>query len=209
MSTEANPRKEPISNAGNLKKGSYHRSYTLRRKGLNGLSFNCQSLENGSVKRERKCGLLMHASIPIVYFLYCFLSNLSFFSFISPCILFSSIISFLPLASLLPYCLWLPLLYRLPLWDLPFCPLLFLAPYGHPSKTAHYPVSCPATTSTQSVLVAPFSISRQNYLSCFLPLFALVLPLWMRIKLPHHLPLWHASSGPNPYLTLLGEMPSQ
>ena len=67
----------------------------------------------------------------------------------------------------------------------PFVPQLFMAPYGHPSKTAHYSTSCPTTTSTQSVLVAPLSISRQNYLSYFLPLFALVLPLWIRIKLPH------------------------
>lgn len=32
---------------------------------------------------------------------------------------------------------------------------------------------------------------------------------WIRIGLPHHLPLWHASDGPNHLLSLLGKIPSQ
>ena len=83
FSAEADPRRESISNVGNLKKGSCHRSYTLGRNGLNGLSFDSQSSESGSIKRERRGGLLMHASIPTVYFLSCFPSNLSSFSFVS------------------------------------------------------------------------------------------------------------------------------
>ena len=37
---EEDLRREPISNASSLKKGSYHKSYTFWRKGLNGLSFD-------------------------------------------------------------------------------------------------------------------------------------------------------------------------
>ena len=91
----------------------------------------------------------------------------------------------------------------------PFVPQPFLASYEHLSRTAHYHAGCPAITSAQSMLVAPFSISRQSFLSCFLPLSILILPLWIRIKLSHHLPLWHASSGPRPHIPLLGEMLSQ
>ena len=81
FSAEVDPTREPISNACNLMKGSRHRSYTLWRKGLNGLSFNSQSLESGFAKRERKGGLLMHVSIPtILLSLSSFLSGLSFFS---------------------------------------------------------------------------------------------------------------------------------
>ena len=69
FSAKANPKREPISNTSNLKKGSCHRSYTLWRKGINGLSFDSQSLESGFVKRERKGCLLMHASIPTIHFL--------------------------------------------------------------------------------------------------------------------------------------------
>ena len=32
---------------------------------------------------------------------------------------------------------------------------------------------------------------------------------WIRIGLPHHLPLWHASDGPSHILLLLGKIPSQ
>ena len=91
----------------------------------------------------------------------------------------------------------------------PFVPQPFLAPDGHPSRTTHLPAGCPPITSTQSMLVAPLSISRQNYLPCFLPFSVLVLPIWIRIKLPHHVPLWHASSDFSPYLPILGEIPSQ
>ena len=105
---EADLRRESISSVGNLKKGSCHKSFTLWRKGLNGLSFDSQSLESGSVKRERKCSLLMHASIPTVYFLSPWFSFQYFFLF-SDFSVYSSIfiLSFLPLPSPL-YCSWLP-----------------------------------------------------------------------------------------------------
>ena len=90
-----------------------------------------------------------------------------------------------------------------------FIPQLLLPHYACPSSTAHWPVNCPATTSTQSVLVAPLSIPRQNCLSCFLPLFVFTSLIRIRIKPPHYIPLWHASSGPSIYLPLLGEMSSQ
>ena len=57
FSKEANPRRDPISNVSDLRKGSCHRSYTLWKNGLNALSFDSQSSESGSVKRERKGGL--------------------------------------------------------------------------------------------------------------------------------------------------------
>ena len=43
---------------------------------------------------------------------------------------------------------------------------------------------------------SPF-LDKITCLVYYLSLF--VLPMWIRIKLPHHLPLWHASSGPSPY----------
>ena len=148
--------------------------------------------------------LFLSFTFSIVFFLIFLSFLLSLLVFFFP-LLFLFYLS--PPSSLIVYGCPFYIVYHCRIY--PFVPQLFLAPYGHPSKTTHYPAGCPATTSTQSVLVAPLSISRQNYLSCFLPLFALVLPLWIRIKLPHHLPLWHTSSGPNQYLPLLGEMPSQ
>ena len=85
-----------------------------------------------------------------------------------------------------------------------------MAPYGCPFKTTHWPAGCLTTSIALNVLVAPFPIPRQNYLSCLLPLSVFFTTLiWIRIKPLHCLPLWHASSGPNPYLLLLGEMPPQ
>ena len=143
----------------------------------------------------------MHTSISTIYFLSCFLSNLSLFSFLFPMysfVFFSYF--FLPLTPPPLYCSWLPLIYHFPLWDLPLSSLNhFLAPYRYPSRTAHQLAGYPATTSAQSMLVAPLSISRKNYLSCFLPLSVLVLLIWITIKLSHHLPLWRVLSGHSPY----------
>ena len=51
---------------------------------------------------------------------------------------------------------------------------------------------------------------KQNCLSCFLPLSLFFTSLVkIRIKPLHYLHLWHASSGLNLYLPLLGEIPSQ
>ena len=165
------------------------------------MSFDSQPSKSGFVKREKKCGLSMHTSISTIYFLSCFLSNLSLFSFLFPMysfVFFSYF--FLPLTPPPLYCSWLPLIYHFPLWDLPLSSLnCFLAPYRYPSRTAHQLAGYPATTSAQSMLVAPLSISRKNYLSCFLPLSVLVLLIWITIKLSHHLPLWRVLSGHSPY----------
>ena len=146
------------------REGSYHRSYRFWRKGLNGLSFDSQPSKSGFVKREKKCGLSMHTSISTIYFLSCFLSNLSLFSFLFPMysfVFFSYF--FLPLTPPPLYCSWLPLIYHFPLWDLPLSSLnRFLAPYRYPSRTAHQLAGYPATTFAQSMLVAPLSISRKN-----------------------------------------------
>ena len=56
------------------REGSCHRSYMFWRNGLNSLSFDSQLSKSGSVRRERKGGLLMHASISTVYFISYFLS---------------------------------------------------------------------------------------------------------------------------------------
>ena len=147
----------------------------------------------------------MHASI-----LTSLLSLWSSFSlfFIFLCFLLSNL--FLLLLSFLPYYSWLPFFIPPAIIEFTsFVPQPFLASCGHFSRTAHYPIDYPTITSIQSVLVAPLSISRQNYLSCSSPLSVLVPFQWIKIKLPHHLPLWHASSDPSPHLPLLGEMPSQ
>lgn len=155
-------------------------------------------------------------SIDVCLYSYCFTFSLVFFShlvflpFLSLSV-FSLLYFFLLLAFFpLFYCSWLPpFIPSVIVGFTPFVSQPFLASYGHLSKTAHSSTSCPAITFAQSVLVAPLSISKQNYLSCFLPLSVFVLPQWIRIKLPHHLPLQHASSGPSPHLSLLGEKPSQ
>ena len=54
FSAEADPRREPISNTSNLKKGFCHRSYTLRRKGLNGLSFILNLYRVGLLRGREK-----------------------------------------------------------------------------------------------------------------------------------------------------------
>ena len=84
-----------------------------------------------------------------------------------------------------------------------------LAPYGCPSKTTHWLAGCLATTIALNVLAAPLLIPRQNGLSCFLPSSVLTTLIWIRIKPFPRLPLWHASSGSDSFLLLLGEMPSQ
>ena len=121
----------------------------------------------------------MHASIPTTYislvfcmFFLFFLSNFSSF-LSSPISLFTTT----PF-----YTICHGEIYH-------FCPSTTLAPYGCPSKIAHWPVGCRATTSTQNVLVAPLSIPRQNCLFCFLPLFVFTSLIQIKIKFSHHLPL--------------------
>ena len=50
---------------------------------------------------------------------------------------------------------------------------------------------------------------QTKLLVLFLNSFSFVSTQWIRFKLPHHLPLWHASSDLSPHLPLLGEMSSQ
>ena len=143
FSAKADLRRELITNMSNLKKGSCHRSYTLWRKGLNGLSFDSQSLERGSIKRERKDGLLMLVSIPIfTFFLFWFsfqsfflLSHFSMYSFFVFLFFF-----YLPLLPL--YCSWLstpspPFIPSIIVRFTIFVPQLLLVPYGYPSKPTH------------------------------------------------------------------------
>ena len=86
---EASPRREPISNVSDLKEGFYRRSDALWKNDLNGLNFNSQSLREWICQEgEKKCGLLMHASIPTTYtsLVFCmfFLFLYSFSSFFLP-----------------------------------------------------------------------------------------------------------------------------
>ena len=75
------------------------------------------------------------------------------------------------------------------------CPLACqLRSYCHCSKC----VGCTTLYSRKKLFVL-FLTSL-----CFFTSF-----IWIRIKPLHYLPLWHASSGPSPYLPLLGEIPSQ
>ena len=72
---------------------------------------------------------------------------------------------------------------------------LFLACCGHSFRTAHQPIGCLATTTTQ-------------YRFATFCLFLLYTST-SRFGLPHHLPLWHASGGLNHLVTLLDKIPSQ
>ena len=90
------------------------------------MSFNSQSSESGSFKRERKGCLLMYASISTALLSLQFSFDLPFFSFCLSEFSFPSILPFLSLPFFLP-----PLftvhgylfLYHLPLWDLPLLSL--------------------------------------------------------------------------------------
>ena len=153
---EASPRREPISNVSDLKEGFYRRSYALQKNDLNGLNFNSQSLrERICQEGEKKCGLLIHASIPTTYtsLVFCmfFLFLYSFSSFFLPLLPFVSFFFF--------FCSHLP----------PFIPSAMegfaiftlqplLAPYGRPSRAAHWPADCSATTIALNVLVTPLPI---------------------------------------------------
>ena len=143
---EKNPRREPIPNAGNLNRGFYHKSYSFQRNGLCGLSFYLQPSESGYLKRERKGGLSMHASIPTTLLSLQFSFTQSFYLFfLSSCFL-------LPILSYLLLLLFLFLL------------LLFMAtPFYTIFHYRIYPF-CPST------VFGFLSASLQNYpLPCRLP----------------------------------------
>ena len=141
------------------------------------------SSESGFVKREKKSGLLMHASIPTSYISLVFLCVLSFSLFF-----LSTSHSFCSICPPSPYihCSQLPFFIPSVMVGLTiFTPQLLLASYGCPFRTTDWLAGCPATTSAKSVLVAPLSIPKQNYLSCFLPLSVFTSLIRIRIKLPH------------------------
>ena len=127
---EASPRREPISNVSDLKEGFYRRSYALQKNDLNGLNFNSQSLrERICQEGEKKCGLLIHASIPTTYtsLVFC-MFFLFLYSFSSFFLLFLPFVfsHFFPPPPPSFFCFTIhnyPLLYYLPWWDLPFLPL--------------------------------------------------------------------------------------
>ena len=56
---------------------------------------------------------------------------------------------------------------------------------------------------------SPFLDKIACFFFFFLTLSIITSLIRIRIKPLHYLPLWHASSGPSPYLPLLGEMSSQ
>ena len=119
--------------------------------------------------------LLMHASIPITHAsLWCFFFFFFlciFFSFLSFSSLFylfffCSLPAFFPCSS---YCSQLPpfILSDVMRFAI-FISQLLLSPHRCPSKTAHWPANCRATTIAQNVLVAPLLIPRQKWLVLFL-----------------------------------------
>ena len=83
-----------------------------------------------------------------------------------------------------------------------------LARCGHPSKIAHQPAGCPATTNTLYWLHHILFPNKNGLawlgLSCLLPLFVFTTFIWIRVNLLPYLPLWHASSGSSSYFTSFG-----
>ena len=164
-------------------------------------------LKSGFVKREGKYGLLMHA-----FFLSCFLSSFTTFFFLCPLSL-----SFLLLSCrgllLLSFMATSSFYSELIPWDFSLLPLelhqLFLVSCRHPFKTVNNPL-----VARPLPLLSTFSLyhySFHNKIS-----FCLILLQtstsgfkWIRIWLPYHLPLWHASGGPSRLPHLLGKIPSQ
>ena len=87
---------------------------------------------------------------------------------------------------------------------------LFLACCGHSFRIAHQSIGCLATTSAQIHLLHHYSFDDKIPFCLFLLYTSTSTSWfkWIRIGLPHHLPLWYASNGPNHLLLLLGEIPS-
>ena len=151
----------------------------------------------------------MHPSIPITHaFLWFLCFSFSFLSFSSLFYLyFLSWFSPTP-TPLFHYSQLLHFILSVMTRFTIFTPQPLLAHCRHPSKTIHWPAGCPATTITLCWLHHT-SFLNKNRLSCLLPLFVFTTLIWIRVKPHPHLPLWHASSGSNSYLLLLGEMSSQ
>ena len=135
----------------------------------------------------------------------------SFFFFVlSPLSFYLSFLSFFPLSSFFTIHKY-PFLYYLSWWYLPFLPLncIWLLMGVLPGL----PTSLPATQPLPLLRVcwlhhSPFL----DKIACFVftsLCFHFTPPdKDLALFLSHHLPIWHASNGPSPYLPLLGEMPS-
>ena len=104
-----------------------------------------------------------------------------------------------------------PFIYHLPCWDFPF--LLLYCFWLLIGVLPGLPTSLPATQPLPLLRVcwlhhSPFL----EKIACFVftsLCFHFTPPNKdLALFLSHHLPLWHASDGPSPYLPLLGEMPS-
>ena len=80
-----------------------------------------------------------------------------------------------------------------------------LAHCGHPSKTAHWPVGYPNTTTTLCWL---HHASFPNKSGFVLSLISLNTLIRIRVKPLPYQPLWHASSDSSSCLFLLDEMSS-
>ena len=130
------------------------------------------------------CLYFYHITFSLVFFFY----HLVFLSFLFPLrVFFSLFFSTSPpcFAFFLPPLLLL--FIAIPFYTVchygihPFCPSTVFGFLWASLQDCHYPTSCSTITFVQSVLVAPLSISKQNYLSCFLPLSVSILPQWIRI----------------------------
>ena len=157
--------------------------------------------------KKRKCSLLMHAPISLVFTLF-----LPFFLLLS-FLLFSSSQFFsyssLRLASV-PHS-WLP---PFPFILLDSVGFLHFIPKAPPTVFGFLWASfqdCPLTPwlpshylcSERACFTIPYL--QTKYLVLFLPPLNCCPHQWIRIRLPHHLPLWHVSSGPSPLLASFGQ----
>ena len=149
----------------------------------------------------------MYASIPNTYvsLIFCMFFFFFFFSL-------SLTSSSFRLLLLLPLTIHsYPFIYHLPCWDFPF--LLLYCFWLLIGVLPGLPTSLLATQPLPLLRVcwlhhSPFL----DKIACFVftsLCFHFTPPNKdLALFLSHHLPLWHASDGPSPYLPLLGEMPS-
>ena len=101
-------------------------------------------------------------------------------------------------------------LYYLSWWDLPFLPINCI--WLLTDILLRLPIGLPATQPLPLLWMSWLHHSPfPDNIACFVSYLSLFFTslIWIRIKPCHYLPLWHASSDPNPHLPLLGEMPSQ
>ena len=141
---------------------------------------------------------LPHISLWFSYLLF-----FSFFSFLFYLFFFLFLLSPFTVHN---YCF----LYYLPWWDLPFLPINCI--WLLMGVLPRLPIGLPAAQPLP--LLWMYWLHHSPFLdkiACFVSYLSLFFTsfIWIRIKPLHYLPLWHASSDPNPYLPLLGEMSSQ